>query len=308
VSNFDYEAIVRASNEWTIFMLLASAIFSVIATQPSLSFVARFYKPGASKSQFELYVSDLTGKNQRLLKTPEEPVAVQWIGHDRLAWFSEKGLWTSKLSPWKPTLVKKTTTLHFESSRNRMTEPGMPEFVEDFDRSKGVFILNPASIKLEPAMETPHHEEIEIPGEEETTIPDPSNPEHPIKGKRFDGFSYWSNGKEIKSEWDMFRAWTSDGGAKLWLGIGSHSSTSGDINGVMLFEKGKKPKTIFEDGNCVDFWSGRSLFAYCTPRDTSALGKKQVYTSQLHVGDWKKGNNVTILKGLVWVPSVSIRP
>ena len=103
MSNFDYEAIVRASNEWTIFMLLASAIFSAIATQPSLSFVARFYKPGALKSQFELYVSDLTGKNQRMLKTPEEPVAVQWIGHDRLAWFSEKGLWTSKLSPWKPT-------------------------------------------------------------------------------------------------------------------------------------------------------------------------------------------------------------
>jgi hypothetical protein len=184
----------------------------------------------------------------------------------------------------------------------------MPEMVEDFDRTKGVFILNPSTLKLEPAMETPHHEEIDIPGEEEATIPDPNNPEHPIKGKRYDGFRYWVNGKEEKSEWDMFRAWTSDGGAKLWLGIGSHSSTSGDINGVMLFEKGKKPRTIFEDGNCVDFWTGRSLFVYCTSRDTSALGKKQVYTSELHVGDWKKGNNVTILKGLVWVPSVSIRP
>ena len=289
-------------------MLLAPTIFAVIATQPSLAFVARFYKQGATKSQFELYISDLTGKNRKLLRTSDEPGSVQWIGRDRLAWFGDKGLWTSKLSPWKPILLKTTTTLRFGESRYRNTEPGMPEMVEDFDRTNGVFILNPITLKLEPAMETPHHEEIAIPDEDVMTIADPSNPDHPIKGKRYDGFSYWANGKEVKSEWDMFRAWTADGGAKLWLGIGSHSSTSGDINGVMLFEKGKKPRTIFEDANCADFWQGRSLFAYCTSRDTSALGKKQVYTSELHVGDWKKGNNVTILKGLVWVPSVSIRP
>ena len=308
MSNFDYEAIVRASNEWTIFMLLASAIFTVIATQPSLSFVARFYKPGASKSQFELYVSDLTGKNQRMLKTPEEPVAVQWIGRDRLAWFSEKGLWTSKLSPWKPMMVKKTTTLHFESSRNRVTEPGMPEFVEDFDRTKGVFFLNPASLKLEPAMETPNHQEIELTDEKETVVPNPSTTDHPLSLKKFVGFKYWSKGAEQTSEWEPIRAWNSDGGAKLWILIGSHSSMSGDVNGAMLFEKGKQPRILFEDANCIDLWSGRSLFAYCSSRDTSTLGKKQVYTSELHVGDWKKGSNTTILKGIVWVPSVSIRP
>ena len=288
-------------------MILATASFLLSASQPSLAFVARFYKPGNAKSQFELFVSDMNGQNRKELKTPVEPVAVQWIGHDRLAWFSEKALYTSKLSPWKPVLVKKTTTLRFAESRTRNTEPGMPEFVEDFDRSKGVFILDPKTLKLERAADSPRHQDIPISDDQQTSIPDPNNPDHPIKAKRFEGFSYWLNGKEAKSEWDAFRAWTTDGG-RLWISIGSHTSTSGDINGLMLFEKGKKPKTIFENGNCVDFWPARDLYAYCTPRDTSTLGKKQVWSSELHVGDWKKGTDRTILKGLVWVPSVSIRP
>ena len=180
--------------------------------------------------------------------------------------------------------------------------------IEDFDRTKGVFVLDPKTLKIEQAMETPRHTDIEIDSEKEVSIPDPSNPDHPIKGKLFDGFRYWQNGKEVKSDWDVFRAWNTNGGSTLWLVMGTHVSSSGDINGVMLFEKGKAPKTIFEDANCFDFWQDRNAFAYCTPRDTSSLGKKQVWTSALHVGDWKKGTNRTILKGLVWVPSVSIRP
>jgi hypothetical protein len=306
--NFHYESIAQSSKKRTHFMIFASTLLAAAATQPSLAFVARFYKTGAAKSKFELYVSEMTGKNRKLLKTTDEPGSVQWIGHDRLAWFGDKGLWTSKLSPWNPILVKKTTTLHFEQSRYRKTEPGMPEMVEDFDRSKGVFILDPKSLKLEPVMETPHHEDINIPDEDSVSIPDPSNPDHPVKAKRFDGFTFWSNGKEETSEWDIFRAWNSDGGSKLWLGTGSHSSSSGDINGLMLFEKGKKPRTIFENANCADFWPSRSRFAYCTSRETSTLGKKEVWTSEMHVGDWIKGTDKTLLKGLVWVPSVSIRP
>jgi hypothetical protein len=288
-------------------MLIASTLLAVVAAQPSMAFVARFYKSGTAKSRFELYVSDLAAGNRKVLPTTEEPVAVQWIGHDRLAWFSEQGLWTSKLSPWKPIKIKKTTTLHFGDSRHRNTEPGMPELVEDFDRTKGVFVLNPKTLTVDRAADSPHHGDIDLPDEQPFSIPDPNQVDHPIKGKLFDGFSYWANGKEVKSDWDLFRAWTTDGD-KLWLGIGSHTSTSGDINGLMLFEKGKEPRIIFENGNCVDFWPERNTYAYCTPRDTSTLGKKQVWSSELHVGDWRKGTGRTVLKGIVWVPSVSIRP
>ena len=289
-------------------MFIATASFVLATPQLSLAFVARFYKGGAAKSRFELYVSDSGGSHQKLLKTTEEPVAVQWIGHDRLAWFSANALYTSKLSPWKPLVVKKTTTLRFGESRYRNTEPGMPVFVEDFDRTKGVFVLNSTSLKIEQAMETPHHTDIPISSEQEAVIPNPSNLDHPIKAKWGEGFSYWEKGKETKSEWDAFRAWTTDNGQRLWINIGSHTSTSGDINGVMLFEKNRNPMTIFEDGNCVDFWPDRSTFAYCTPRETMSLGKKEVWTSELHVGNWRKATNKVILKGLVWVPSVSIRP
>ncbi len=289
-------------------MFLATTIIALAAIQPSLVFVARFYKPGSAKSQFELYVSDLAGGNRKLLKTTEEPVSVQWVGHDRLLWLSESALWTSKLSPWKPLLVKKSTTLHFERSRDRISAPGMPELIEDFDRTKGLYGFNVETLKVDQMVETPHHTDIDFPEDGDFTIPDPNHDDHPIKGKRFDGFSYFDKGKETKSEWDIFRAWRTDGNSKLWALIGSHTSSSGDINGIMLFEKGKSPRTIFEDGNCFDFWPERSTFAYCTSRDTSNLGKKQVWTSALHVGDWKKGTNKTVLNGVIWVPSVSIRP
>ena len=291
-------------------MVLIPAFVLLTSPQPSLAFVARFYKSGSAKSHFELYVSDLSGGNRKMLKTAEEPRAVQWVGHDRLLWVSENALWTSKLSPWKPVLVKKTTTLHFGESRYRDTEPGMPELVEDFDRAKGVFILDPNTLKLEQAVNSPHHQDISIPDSGEIMIKDPNNEDnfHPVKVTRYDGFEYWLNGKPEKSDWGVFRAWYSDNASRLWLSIGSHTSTSGDINGIMLFEKGKKPRMIFENANCVDFWTARGTYAYCTPRDTSTLGKKDVWTSELHVGDWKKGTDRTILKGLVWVPSVSIRP
>ena len=184
----------------------------------------------------------------------------------------------------------------------------MPELVEDFDRTKGVFTFNPTTLKVEPAMPMPRHQDIVISDEKQTEVPNPSSPDHPISLRKSEGFNYWRGTKEDSCEWPPERVWTSDGGTRLWIQIGSHTSTSGDINGVQLFEKGRDPRTLFDDANCVDFWSGRSVYAFCTPRETSTLSKKEVWTSELHVGDWKKGTDKAILKGLVWVPCVSIRP
>lgn len=306
--NFGYPVPPDASIIRNLTMLVATIFLAPVATPPSLCFVARFYKSGSAKSKFELYVSDLSAGNRKMLPTPEEPVAAQWIGRDRIAWFSEKALWTSKLAPWKPMMVKRTTTLHFGESRYRDTEPGKPIFVEDFDRSKGIFVLDPSTLKVERAMESPHHQEIQLNEEKPTEVPNPSSPEHPLALQMFEEFKYWRGTKEETCEWPPYRAWNTDGGNKLWVLIGTHFSSSGDVNGMMLFEKGRDPRTLFDDGNCVDFWSSRSLFAYCTYRNTSSLGKKQVWTSELHVGDYKKGTNKAVIKGLAWVPSVSIRP
>ncbi len=289
-------------------MLSAVAVIAFAATQPSLAFVARFYKSGSAKSHFELYVSDLSGGNRKMLKTTEEPSAVQWIGRDRLAWFSEKALYTSKLTPWKPVQVKKTSTLHFEESRYRSSEPGMPEFIEDFDRSKGVFIMNDSTGKLERAFESPRHEEIVLSEEDRMSVPHPNAPDHPLKLLKHEDFTFWDKGKDVPCGWELQRAWNSDAGSKLWLLVGTHSSTSGDLNGIMLFQKGKDMNLLFEDANRFDLFPYRTLYAYCTSRETTSLSKKQVWTSELHVGDWKKGTDKTILKGVVWVPSVSIRP
>ena len=289
-------------------MILATASLLLSASQPSLCFVARFYKSGNAKSKFELFVSDLSGGDRRLLPTTEEPMAAQWIGHDRLAWFSEKGLWTSKLSPWKPVQIKKTTSFHFEESRLRSTEPGMPDFVEDFDRSRGVFALNPTTLKLERSADSPHHEEIELTNERRTSVPHPNAPDHPLMLQQMEDFTFWDKGKMVPCGWELQRAFNSDAGAKLWLVVGTHSSTSGQVNGVLLLQKGKDMSLLFEDANCFDLIPQRSTFAYCTDRETMSMGKKEVWTSELHVGDWKKGSNRAILKGLVWVPSVSIRP
>lgn len=286
-------------------MVLLAAL--TLVAQPNLAFVARFYKTGNAKSRFELYISDFDGGNRKLLSTPMEPNFVQWVGKNRLVWTADKGIYSSALSPWKPTLVKKTDTLRFRESRWRRNKPGMPEFEGNLT-SGDVYTLNLGTLKLEKLKVEDNGNEIPIRDDGPMRFSDPSAPNQYIHATAYDGFTYQVDGKEVKSEWNIYRAWFAEKNTQLWLVIGSHDSTSGDTNGMMLFEKGKKPRTIFEDANNVDFWPARNTYAYCTSRETQTLDRKEVWTSELHIGDWAKGTNKAILKGLVWVPSVSIRP
>ncbi len=288
-------------------MILAPVALA-IAAKPSLAFVARFYKSGSAKSRMEIYVSDLSGANRKQLATTEEPNFVQWVGHDRLVWNTQKGLWTSKLSPWKPVKVSSDTNLGFQESRYRTWAPGSPSILRDYGEAKGIWNLNPKTLKLEQIVPTPTHDEVTLDDEKKVEVANPSSPEHPISMQKYEEFEYWANGKMNKCEYTPFRAVTSDGGERLWLYVGTHNSTSGAVNSILLFEKGKEPRWLMEDANLFDFWRERAVFAYCTPRETSTLGKLQVWTSALHVGDWKKGTDKAIVKGLVWVPSVSLRP
>ena len=287
-------------------MISLIAAFAISANQPSLAFVARFYKPGPHKSQFQIFVSDLSGNGRKVLKTPEEPNAVQWIGKDQLVWTAKSGIWTSKLSMWHPMLVKDSKGLNFCESRWRVSQPGHPELQKGQDETKGIFQLNPQKGEIEQIVRTPNHTETALSDDTFTKFDDPNDPDHPISLKKYEGFGFWQDGKMVTNEWSAFRAWSL--GTQLWIYMGSHDSTSGDINGIMLFEKGKKARTIFENANMFDFWRDRAIYAYCSPRTTSKLGKKEVWPSELHIGDWKKGTDRAILKGLVWVPSVSIRP
>ncbi|MBI1335069.1 MAG: hypothetical protein GC165_19575 [Armatimonadetes bacterium] len=289
-------------------MVLATASFVLAAAQPTLAFIARLYKPGKEKSRFELYVSNLDGSDRKLLRTPETPNFVQWVGTDRLAWFTDSGLYTSKLSPWKPTLVRKAINLGFVESRWKMAEPGVPEIVEDYDRSKGVMTIDPTTVALMPFQEPPSKDDIVLSEAIATDLPNPSSPEHRLKLTCLAPFEYWSNGKAANCDWMALRARTTDSGSKLWVFIGDHDSTTGDVNGVMLFERGKEPKTIFDTANGFDFWPMRPAYAYCTTRELSPLGSVKVWTSELHIGDWTKGSDKAILKGPVWVTSASIRP
>lgn len=287
-------------------MILAPLVVA-IAAQPQLAFVARFYKPGTQKSRMEIYTSDLTGGNRKRYQTSSEPYFIHWLGKDRLVWVGDKSVWTSKLSPWKPVKVS-SDDWGFQESRHRTFMPGSPIFWKEHDETKGNWILNATTLKLEQAMPDPNHGEIKLSEDTVTSVPNPSNPDHPLQLKMYEEMSYWNQGKDVELDLTPFRAFNTDGGDKLWVVAGTHFSSSGTVTAVLLFEKGKAPRTILDYANQYDFLIERPTFAYCTPRETSALGKKQVWTSELHVGDWRKGTNKTILKGLVWVPSVSIRP
>lgn len=290
-------------------MILAAAVLAATASEPSLAFVARFYKPGTEKSRFELYVSDLQGKNRQLLTSTEEPNFVQWVGRDRLAWTTDTGLWTSKLSPWKPVRVLNSKSLSFTESRMRSTAPGAPEVELQNSETVTTYQINAATGKVTEASRAMLHDEIMLSEDSPVTIDNPSSPDHPLKLQKFQGFEYWTEGRMESSESEPVRAWNTDNNSKLWLLIGTHDSTSGAVNGAMVFEKDKPAKVLFDGANCFDLWPSRSLFAYCTSRTTSQLdGKRQVWTSELHVGDWKKGSHWPVVKGLVWVPSVSLRP
>ncbi len=289
-------------------MILSSFAFAAIASQPSLAYIARIYKPGAAKSRFEIYVSNLDGTNRKMLTTAEEPHFIQWIGKDRLAWTTDKGVYTSKLSPWKPMFVKDSSNCNFRESRWRTSEPGQPDFMQGFDDSKGYFHLNPQTLQLEAATDPDNPDEYALNDEMATDILNPCDPSHNLSIKKYETFHYWSKGKDVESDYDAMRAIKAEGGKSLWVITGTHDSTTGDTNCLMLFQQGKEPKTIFDDANGFDFWRGRNTYAYCTTRELTKLGSKQVWTSKLRVGDWSKGTNKTLLNGLIWIPSVSIRP
>jgi hypothetical protein len=289
-------------------MILAASLFAIIAPEPSLAFVARFYKPGSEKSRFEIYVSDFEGKNRKSLPTTEVPNFVQWIGKNRLAWTSDTGLWTSKLSPWKPVKVLRSANVEFLDSRSRASEPGDPDIEVNTVGAQAFYKMDPSSGKIAATQKAIGHDEIMLTEGSPVTIDNPSSADHPLKLQMYETFEYWNGEKMDTCDGEPVRAWNSDNGAKLWVLVGTHSSSSGAVNEMVLFEKDKAPKKLFADANLFDLWPGRAKYAFTTSRETTPLGKLQVWTSELRMGDWKTGNQWTVVKGLVWVPSASIRP
>ncbi|HLO98796.1 MAG TPA: hypothetical protein VK171_09405, partial [Fimbriimonas sp.] len=147
---------------------------------------------------------------------------------------------------------------------------------------------------------------VPIDQEQPSTMPSPVDPSATFSFTPFEGFSYSGNGSNESKEGGAVRAWKA--GNAFFVQSWTHDSTVGSVSSLYVSEPGKKLRTIFENVNSFDFWSGRTLYACTTIRTLSPMGKKKVWTSQIYTGDWKTGAKKPIVTGLVWVSNVSIRP
>jgi hypothetical protein len=276
------------------------ASYIALATSPDLLVCARFYNAGKQKSRYALYLFQSNSK--RKLATKSEPIAGQWVTRDRVVWLEEDGLWTSQISPWRPMAIPKTKSAWFVESRYR--DLNLQGCLIDIDEKK--YRLNSETLRLEAYSSQQSELEVSFSEDQPAQVNDLNGGLMTLKS--FENVVVQRNGEAKSTEWEPLRAWYSKDKSKLWLLHGARSSATGSINNLIYFSKGNGYKVIFENANCYDFTENRSSFAFCTARSTSPLGNKRVWSSELHVGDWRAGTQRVLLKGAVHVPSVSLRP
>lgn len=281
--------------------MIGAFVFALAVQPDELAFVARFYKPGSAKSRYELYVSNREAKQRRLLPMPEEPFRAVWQGKNHLLVETDKHWYVGDVRAWKPVLIKGALDQNLVESRNRAYPPGEPWFQVDeqpgylkFDLAKRAFVPHPSA------------KSGDIPLNEEglTEVQDPNG--NTLKLQQFEPFSFLVKGKEVAADYEFQRVWRV--GDSMFMVCGTHSSSSGSVNQVVALLKGQAPRVVIPEANSFDFVASRPLFAYCTPRSTSPLGKIQVWSSELHVGDWRRGTEKAVLSGAIHVTTVSIRP
>ncbi len=280
----------------------------VVRDRDRLAVVARLYKQGKAKSRFELYLDGQYGGVRRLLPMPVEPFRAVWVSSSELVVQTDRGWYFGNKDKWKPKLIKETGDFNLVESRNRTWKPSEPEFF--VDEQPGYFVFDKKSLKFKEQTGSSAHD-VKLAESGRTTIEEPNGGK--LEVEPFQYFSYKVSGKEVEAENEFQRAWRDKD--RLWVLAGTHSSGSGSVNSILLFEKGKEPRVVIPEANCMDMHESRPYFAYCTPRTTSPLNPKdpssiQVWSSELVVGDWTYSTGVrrTVYGGAIHVASVSIRP
>jgi hypothetical protein len=289
-------------------LLLYSAHEPIDAGQERLAVVARFYKPGKAPSRFEVYLDGEFGGQKRQLKMPREPHRAVWVSSSSLLVQTDSGWYLGDVKSWKPKLLNDSGDYNMVESRYRSWKPGEPEFT--IDEQPSHFIFDPKLSKFK-TQKTSATQDVSLAEEGATEIEEPNGGK--LSVEPFQYFSYNLQNKTVQAEYEFQRAWRSK--ERLFVMTGTHSSGSGSVNSLILFEKDKEPRVIFAEANNVDFHESRGYFAYCTPRTTAPLDPKnkksiRVWSSELIAGNWISRTIPMrrLYSGAVHVSSVSIRP
>lgn len=291
---------------------MISALLLLAAAQPDqLAHISRFYKPGATPSSLELYLSSMDGTKSRKLAMEQTPIGVSWLGKDRLAVHTQVGVYVGSIKSWKPKLVMETAYYQLALSENRTSAPGVVQLAkyEDGDNA----ILNAKTLKIDPMDYSKVPEPLDaVDGKYSVTEPNGA-----ALTLEF-GKSIEFPGKSTSDKRSYFfqRGWNMPKGAgkQLFLLANSESLVSDEnLNSMLLLEKSKKPRVLFGYADSFDFWFQRPTFAYTTKQIETPLNPKNkksslVLTNELRVGDWTKGTERKVFNGPVRTVSVAIRP
>ena len=278
-------------------------------SKPLVAFVARYYQPNR-RTHEQVYVCDLNGSHVRAVTAGTADCSgVRWAGADRLVWFTEAG---DKITKWTMTWPNGSHTSEVLVGEPWHLHDSFADFSPEhaiLDKSDTPYEISPSTGKLvDPPVQNPLGLIETLGGQSGSGT---------VKGTAF-AWELKDSKINLSSESKRWELPLADGVNSLlwqpkreilWVREWTHDSTMGGHTSISKVDFAKHElEKVIDDAGRTDFWPDRDLYAYNKPRDLAPIGKKQVWVSPLIIGSQRTGVQKTIVSGLVWVHTMSLRP
>lgn len=301
------------------------------STDPhTLAYVARVYSTNPKvKTGYAVFVSEPDGKNPKRISAAKEGFDnLCWVGKSRLVWLGTPSslgdveVWTSVAPFNRASLLARVTGLKFYRPEMFLPSSGRPLF--SLAGKEGVFAIDEATgsfVKATPGKYT--FKEL---------LSDPSMDKKPFQFKP-PSEGQWSLSLALEKQTDgadeyrgtainleikkptafaehLSRLIWDEGRGRVWMLGSFRDSTIGWRYSFWGFEwQSGELKPYCQDAAEIDFWPGRSGYAFTTAKELTALGDGQgkVWTNQLWVGDLATGSKERLFGGFIHFASVALR-
>lgn len=268
-----------------------------------IAYVIRRYKPGKARSRFEIEISSLDGSRRRVLPTPDPPNEIRWLDHSTLIWSGERGLWKSKLSPWRPRLAIAVTpkarawdvrfTPQADEICNRVREVEVEE--RPFSWAKGRITPIPKLTEYDRGRTPDYEFVIKDRRGKPRMLFIPEGADSAVAGA-MNGMSSFCGSLALPRN------------QGIWILARGGMSTAEYMQGLVWEKPDGKQVARVEDAYSLDADPRRDAIVYASWMHIAPLGKLSLFMNQLEVCNWKTGAKKVLVAGHVSISAVTVRP
>lgn len=296
----------------------------------TLAYVARVYSTSPRvKTGYAVFVCEPDGKNPKRISAAKEGFdSLCWVGKTRLVWLGTPSnlgdveVWTSVAPFNRASLLTRVSGLSFYRPEMFLPSSGRPMFtmkgkdgVFTVDEATGLFVkADPGKFAFRELLSDPANDgkpfQFKPPVATQWTL-NLALEKQPDGSEEYRGTSV--NLDMVKrqdfAEHLSRLIWQEQEG-KVWMVGSLRDSTIGWRYSLWGFEWGSGAlKPVCQNAGEIDFWPGRSAYAFTTAKELTELGEGQgkVWTNQLWVGDLTSGTKERLFGGNIHFSSVALR-